>query len=89
MAASACEGAAAHGRWVGVCGSLASFPNAAPLLVGLGVRELSVTAGVIAEVKAFVRTLELDHCVAVARSALELESGAAVRQLLAQHWPEV
>jgi len=89
LIAIACEGAAVHGRWVGVCGSLASFPNAAPLLVGLGVRELSVTAGAIAEVKAVVRTLDREHCERVAREALRLESGAAVRRLVAENWPEV
>lgn len=88
LIAVACEGAAVHGRWVGVCGSLASFPSAAPLLVGLGVRELSVTPGAIAEVKAVVRTLDVTHCQTVAREALRLESGAAVRRLVAEHWPE-
>ncbi|NLH79841.1 MAG: phosphoenolpyruvate--protein phosphotransferase [Phyllobacteriaceae bacterium] len=89
LIATACDGAAVHGRWVGVCGSLASFPNAAPLLVGLGVRELSVTAGAIAEVKAVVRTLDRTQCEAVAREAMRLDSGAAVRRLVAEHWPEI
>jgi phosphocarrier protein FPr/phosphocarrier protein len=89
LIALAAEGAGAHGRWIGVCGSLASFPIAAPLLIGLGVRELSVTAAVVAEVKAIVRTLKIEDCVAVARQALTLESGAEVRRLLARHWPDV
>ena len=89
LIALATEGAGKHGRWVGVCGSLASFPIAAPLLIGLGARELSVTAAVVSEVKAIVRTLTVERCVAVARQALTLESGVEVRRLLAQHWPEV
>ena len=36
------EAAAAHGRWVGVCGELAGDPAAAVLLAGLGVTELSM-----------------------------------------------
>ena len=40
-------------------------------------------------VKAIVRTLTVERCVAVARQALTLESGVEVRRLLAQHWPEV
>lgn len=84
----AAEGAKAHGRWVGVCGSLASFPLAAPVLIGLGVTELSATAGSIAEIKAMVRTLDMTKCKAVAEAALALESGEAVRRMLAQSWPE-
>lgn len=85
----AAEGAKAHGRWVGVCGSLASFPLAAPVLIGLGVTELSATSGSIAEIKAMVRTLDMTKCKAVAEAALALESGEAVRRMLAQSWPEV
>lgn len=84
----AVEGAKAHGRWVGVCGSLASFPLAAPVLIGLGITELSATAGSIAEIKAMVRTLDINKCKAVAEAALALESGEAVRRMLAQSWPE-
>src|SRR4029453_9531516 len=39
---SVTEAAEAHGKWVGVCGELGSDPQAVPLLVGLGVSELSV-----------------------------------------------
>ncbi|WP_370673632.1 phosphoenolpyruvate--protein phosphotransferase [Pleomorphomonas sp. PLEO] len=84
----AVEGAKAHGRWVGVCGSLSSFPLAAPVLIGLGVTELSATSGSIAEIKAMVRTLDMNKCKAVAEAALALESGEAVRRMLAQSWPE-
>ena len=47
--------AAAHGRWVGVCGELAGDPAAAVLLVGLGVTELSMAPPLVAEVKAALR----------------------------------
>ncbi|SKA23400.1 Phosphocarrier protein HPr /phosphoenolpyruvate--protein phosphotransferase /PTS system IIA component, Glc family [Consotaella salsifontis] len=85
----AAEGAKAHGRWVGVCGSLASFPKAAPLLIGLGVTELSATAGAIPEIKALVRTLDRKRCAEIAQEALKCESGEAVRHLVATVWPEV
>ena len=45
LIAQVCAAAAAHGRWVGVCGELAGDPDAAVVLVGLGVRELSMAAG--------------------------------------------
>ena len=46
-----CEAARAHGRWVGVCGEMAGDPDHAARLVDLGVRELSMAPGAIAEVK--------------------------------------
>ncbi|MGA2925734.1 MAG: phosphoenolpyruvate--protein phosphotransferase [Solirubrobacteraceae bacterium] len=50
-------GAAAHGRWVGVCGELAGDPAAALLLVGLGARELSMAPPLVAEVMAALRSV--------------------------------
>ena len=76
------EAAHAHGKWVGVCGELAGDPLAVPLLVGLGVDELSVSARSIALVKARVRELDWRHSQALAQRALTLESAAAVRGLI-------
>ena len=56
---TAVEAARAHGRWVGVCGELAGEPEAAVLLAGLGVRELSMAAGRIPEVKDALRAVTL------------------------------
>ena len=71
-------------RWVGVCGEMASDLSAVPLLVGLGIDELSVHPPAVARVKALVRRLEVAECTRLARAALELDSGAAVRGLLEQ-----
>jgi len=84
----AAEGARAKGKWIGVCGHMASIPLAAPVLIGLGVTELSATAGAIPDVKAIVRTLTMDVCREVAREALEQDSAADVRRLLTRRWPE-
>ncbi|MGE5516277.1 MAG: phosphoenolpyruvate--protein phosphotransferase [Bacteroidota bacterium] len=88
LIASAAEGAARHGRWVGVCGGLASFPIAAPVLIGLGVTELSCTASAVPDVKAMVRGLTMDVCKDIAAQALQQDSAPAVRALLARQWPE-
>ena len=80
----ACEGAARHARPVGVCGGLASDPAAVPILVGLGVSELSVTPARVAATKALVRTLEAETCRKLALDALDKPSAAAVRALVAQ-----
>jgi phosphoenolpyruvate-protein kinase (PTS system EI component) len=51
------QAAHAHDKWVGVCGEMSSDPNAIPLLVGLGVDELSVPPPLIAQTKQIVRAL--------------------------------
>ena len=76
------EGAAEEGKWVGVCGGLASDPQAVPILVGLGVRELSCSVPAIPAVKAEVRRRSWPECQALARKALEQDGPAAVRALV-------
>ncbi|MBD9632039.1 phosphoenolpyruvate--protein phosphotransferase [Pseudomonas sp. PDM19] len=79
----------ANGKWVGVCGELAADPLAVPLLVGLGVDELSVSARSIPLVKARVRELDLSTSRELAQAALTLCSAADVRQSVALALPEV
>ncbi|EIZ78362.1 PTS system, fructose-specific EIIA/HPr/EI component [Novosphingobium sp. Rr 2-17] len=81
LIAQTCEGAAHHGRWVGVCGSLASDPAAVPLLLGLGVTELSASPALVAEIKALVMRLSLDDCRYLALQALQCTSARDVRAL--------
>ena len=75
------QGAAAHGRWVGVCGELAGDPAAAVLLAGLGVTELSMAAGLVPEVKAALREVTLRGARAAALAALETDDADAARAL--------
>ncbi|MCX7080801.1 MAG: phosphoenolpyruvate--protein phosphotransferase, partial [Pseudomonas sp.] len=72
----------AHGKWVGVCGELAADPLAVPVLVGLGVDELSVSARSIPEVKARVRELSLSQTKILAQQALAVGSADEVRALV-------
>jgi phosphoenolpyruvate-protein phosphotransferase len=76
-----CRGADASGKPVAVCGGLAADPAAVPVLLGLGVSELSVVPSLIPQLKAQVRELTLDRCRATASRALTLESAAQVRAL--------
>jgi len=82
MIAQTCQGAKAHGRWVGVCGGLASDLAATPILLGLGVTELSTTAAIAPEVKARVRALDMAACQDLAAQALAQTSPEAVRALV-------
>lgn len=74
----------AHGRWVGVCGAAAGDPQAVPVLVGLGVDELSASVPLIPAVKAQVRALSLEECRVTARLAVDAVDGAEVRGLVAR-----
>jgi phosphocarrier protein FPr len=76
------DGARAHGKRVGVCGDMAADPRAIPVLVGLGVDELSVAVPAIPTVKAQVRTLDRGACEALARRVLALDHAADVHALV-------
>jgi phosphoenolpyruvate-protein phosphotransferase len=87
LIALTCQGAATHGRWVGVCGNLAASPLAAPVLIGLGVSELSASASALPEIKSLVRSLDMSTCRSIAQEALTFESAEAVRALLDRRFP--
>lgn len=87
LIAMTCAGAAVHKRWVGVCGALASDPLATPVLIGLGVTELSVSPVQIGEIKDRVRQVHETECQRLSRDLLKLSSAAAVRHACHQHWP--
>ena len=78
-----CELASAHNKVVCVCGEMANDLRLLPLLIGLGVRRLSVPARRIAALKARVRELDLNACQAIADSALACRSTCEVEELLA------
>ncbi|HET8791980.1 MAG TPA: phosphoenolpyruvate--protein phosphotransferase [Modicisalibacter sp.] len=76
------EAAHAKGKWVGVCGELACDPQAVPVLVGLGVDELSVSLRQVPMVKARLRELTLDDARHHAQTALKQATSDAVREAL-------
>jgi phosphocarrier protein FPr/phosphocarrier protein len=76
-----CTGAARHGTWVGVCGGLASDPLAVPILIGLGVSELSAAPAMVPEIKALVRALTMEDCQALAAQVCAAGSAKEVRAL--------
>jgi phosphocarrier protein FPr/phosphocarrier protein len=71
-----------HSRFVAVCGGLASEPAAVPVLLGLGVHELSVVPTMIPQLKSLIRTLTLDACRSLAQRAVALDTAEAVRALV-------
>ena len=86
LIAAAAEGAHAHGRWLGICGGLASDPKAAALLVGLGVDELSASPRMVPSVKAAVRATRMTDAHQLAERALRQDTAEGVRRLIEEHW---
>jgi len=76
------EAAHARGKWAGVCGEMAGDPRAVPLLVGLGIDELSMAAPAIPRAKQIIRALDYETVRRQARAALELETPESIRAAL-------
>ena len=79
------EGAHMHGKWVGVCGGIASDAMAVPVLAGLGVDELSVSIPAVGSVKAQLARVTMDEARKLAADVLRLGTAAEVRALLAPY----
>jgi phosphoenolpyruvate-protein phosphotransferase len=71
-----------HGKSVAVCGELAADPLALPLLIGVGINDLSVRATAVARVKAGVRALSAAAAAGLAADVAVLRSAGAVRDRL-------
>jgi phosphoenolpyruvate-protein kinase (PTS system EI component) len=76
------EAAQANGIWVGVCGELAGDPDAIPILVGLGVDELSMSPPSIPIAKEIVRDWSVSQAQSLAAQVLNLDSAETVRALI-------
>jgi phosphocarrier protein FPr len=78
------NGARSAGRSVkaGICGGIASDPRAVPILLGIGVDELSVSLPSIPAVKAQIRSLNMEACRALAARALAAATAEEVRAMV-------
>lgn len=70
----------AHQIWTGVCGEMAGEIAMVPLLLGLGVDELSVSPPSVPRVKFLIRRLKLSEAQKLAAWALEQESASVIRE---------
>jgi phosphocarrier protein FPr len=73
-----------HGKRADICGELGSDPAAVPILLGLGMDELSVSIPAVATVKAQVRSLNMADLGSLAQKALTCSTAQEVRELAAQ-----
>ena len=87
------EAGHAHGLWVGVCGEMASEIALTPLLIGLGVDELSTGAALVPRVKRAVQSLDYNVCRQLAEEILELDSAAEISArcdaVARSHYPDL
>ena len=81
LISATCQGAQKHNKPVAVCGAIAGDLDAVPLLIGLGITELAVSANLIAPIKALVRKLSYKHAAKIAQQALQCTDASAVRAL--------
>jgi phosphoenolpyruvate-protein kinase (PTS system EI component) len=72
------------GKWTGICGELGGDPEATPILVGLGVDELSLHPAGIPHIKSVLRGLTIESARALAEKALHCQTSVEVRQLVHQ-----
>ncbi len=70
------------GIWTGVCGELAGDPDAAPVLLGLGLDEFSMSSFSIPHIKAIIRSWTWSEAQALAKEALNKQTAAEVRQFV-------
>src|SRR5438477_662941 len=72
------DAAHAHDIWVGVCGEMAGDIALIPLLLGLGVDELSASATLVPRVKRAVQSLTIPECQQLVAEALKLETPSEI-----------
>jgi phosphotransferase system enzyme I (PtsI) len=71
-----------NGKWAGVCGELGGNPLAIPVLIGLGVEELSMTASALPQAISIFRNMSLERCKEVAEKAVSLSTEEDVKEFL-------
>jgi phosphotransferase system enzyme I (PtsI) len=67
---------------VNVCGEMASEPESVMLLLGLGIRKLSVASPLIPEIKQVIRSVTIEECNKVARKVLGMNSERQISSFL-------
>ena len=75
------QAARANGIWTGVCGEMASDLTLTPLLVGLGIDEMSVGTHRLPKIKKAVRSLNHDECRELAQKALKCRFSSEIFKL--------
>ena len=89
MIAGVIEAGAGAGIRVAMCGEMSGEVHYALLLVGLGLREFSVSPGVLPRIKEIVRSVSLDDAQAIARAALAFDDAERTLAYLRERTDEI
>ncbi len=76
------DGAHSQGKWCGMCGEMAGDPQAAPVLLGLGLDEFSMSASRILPTRKIVTSLDFKQMEELAKNALKCQTEAEVKELV-------
>jgi len=83
----------AHSLWVGVCGEMAGDILLTPLLLGLGVDELSTGAALVPRVKRAVQSMDIAVCLKLIEDIKHLDSAGAIlaecQKVAERHYPDL
>lgn len=77
----------AEGKWVGMCGELAGEPLAAPILLGLGLDEFSMSPPMVPVLKQILRGLSAEKMKLLAEKALQLETPKEIQDFVREQVP--
>ena len=82
-----------HGKWVGICGEMAAEPLFLPIILGLGIHELSMSPVAIPQVKQLVRHIRMHEAEALVDRAMDCETAdqviALCREFIRPIAPEI
>jgi len=76
-------------KWVGVCGELGGMINAIPILIGLGVTELSMDLSLIPSAINVIRNISLSECIKIAKNVLKMETDEEVKSYISNRMKNV
>lgn len=82
------EVAGVYGKPISLCGQMGSVNENIPLLLGLGLRTISVAPGLILQLKEVCGKYTIEECRELAKRAMQMESASEVRMLLRNDWKE-
>ncbi|PIU40133.1 MAG: phosphoenolpyruvate--protein phosphotransferase, partial [Candidatus Omnitrophica bacterium CG07_land_8_20_14_0_80_50_8] len=68
--------------WVGICGEMAADPILTPILIGLGIDEISTSPLMLPEIKKIVRAISFEESKKIVQRALDLPTGQEVVKYL-------
>ena len=76
------KGAHLHKRFAGVCGEIGGDPLSIPVLLGLGIDDLSMSPSVIPQARRIINSLNIKDCEILANKALQCATAEEVNKLV-------